>query len=77
MTNCVIFASEWMKLKQSLWGGRRRCDRMEVGFTTTFVINAYHHYKVVISSLVHGEVYSIQHYVIKFVNYLRHVGGFL
>ena len=25
----------------------------------------------------HGEVYSIQHYVIKFVNDLRQVGGFL
>jgi hypothetical protein len=26
---------------------------------------------------VHGEVYSIQHYVIKFVSDLRHVCGFL
>ena len=26
---------------------------------------------------VHGEVYSIQHYVIKFVSDLRQVGGFL
>jgi hypothetical protein len=25
---------------------------------------------------VHGEVYSIQHYVIKFVSDLWHVGGF-
>ena len=25
----------------------------------------------------HGEVYSIQHYVIKFVKDLRQVGGFL
>jgi hypothetical protein len=25
----------------------------------------------------HGEVYSIQHYVIKFVSDLRQVGGFL
>jgi hypothetical protein len=25
---------------------------------------------------VHGEVYSIQHYVIKFVSDLRQVGGF-
>jgi hypothetical protein len=24
-----------------------------------------------------GEVYSIQHYVINFVSYLRHLGGFL
>ena len=33
--------------------------------------------KVVSSNPVHGEVYSIQHYVIKFVGYLRQVGGFL
>jgi hypothetical protein len=26
---------------------------------------------------VHDEVYSIQHYVKKFVSYLRQVGGFL
>jgi len=33
--------------------------------------------KVVNSNPVYGEVYSIQHYVIKFVSDLRHVGGFL
>ena len=33
--------------------------------------------KVVISSPAHGEVYSIQHYVIKFVSDLRQVGSFL
>ena len=33
--------------------------------------------KVVSSTPVHGEVYSIQHYVIKFVSDLRQVGGFL
>jgi hypothetical protein len=33
--------------------------------------------KVVSSNPVHGEVYSIQHYVIKFVIDLRQVGGFL
>ena len=33
--------------------------------------------KVVSSNPVHGEVYSIQNYVIKFVNDLRHVSGFL
>ena len=26
---------------------------------------------------IHGEVYSIQHYVIKYVSDLRQVGGFL
>ena len=33
--------------------------------------------KVVSSNPFHGEVYSIQHYVIKFVNDLRQVSGFL
>ena len=33
--------------------------------------------KVVSSNPVHGEVYLIQHYVIKFVSDLWQVGGFL
>ena len=33
--------------------------------------------KVVSSYPVHGEVYSIQHYVIKFVSHLQQVDGFL
>jgi hypothetical protein len=33
--------------------------------------------KVVSLNPAHGEVYSIQHYVIKFVSALRQVGGFL
>jgi hypothetical protein len=33
--------------------------------------------KVVSSNTVHGEVYSMQHYVIKVVSDLRQVGGFL
>jgi hypothetical protein len=32
---------------------------------------------VVSSNPVHGEMYSIQHYVIKFVSVLHNVGGFL
>ena len=32
--------------------------------------------KVASSNPVHGEVYSIQHYVIKFDSDLRQVGGF-
>jgi hypothetical protein len=32
--------------------------------------------KVMSSNPTHGEVYSIQHYVIKFVRDLRKVGGF-
>jgi hypothetical protein len=33
--------------------------------------------KLVSSNPAHGEVYSIQHYVIKFVSDLRQVGGLL
>ena len=33
--------------------------------------------KVVCLNPAHGEVYSIQHYVIKFVSDLRQVSGFL
>jgi hypothetical protein len=33
--------------------------------------------KVVSLNPIHGEVYSIQHYVVKFVSDLRQVGGFL
>ena len=43
---------------------------MVVGFTTTLAT------KVVSLSPVHGEVYSIQHYVISFVSDLWQVGGF-
>ena len=32
---------------------------------------------VVSSNPAHGEVWSIKHYVIKIVNVLRQVGGFL
>ena len=53
-------------------GGR---DRRAVGFTTTYAINVYHT-KAVSSNPVHGEVYSIQYCVIKFVSDLRQFGGF-
>ena len=52
---------------------RRGRDRMVVGFIITYAISAHH----VSSNPVHGEVYSIQHYVIKSVSDLRQVGGFL
>jgi len=58
-----------------VWGRRDR-DRMVVGFTTTCAISAITT-KSVISNRVHGDVYSIQHNVIKFVNDLWQVGGFL
>ena len=42
-------------------------DRIVVGLTTTYTISAYHHKS--------GEVYSINHNVIKLVSDLRQVGG--
>ena len=47
--------------------GRRGRDRRVVGFTTTYVISVYRHWNAG-SKPAHGEVYSLQHYVIKFVN---------
>ena len=55
--------------------GRRGRDRMVVGFTTTYAISAYHHYRCELEPRS-GEVFSIQHYVIKYVSDLWHVGGF-
>jgi len=47
---------------------------MVVGYMTTYAISAYT--TNVMSSNPSGEVYSIQHYVIKFVSDLRQVGVF-
>ena len=55
-------------------GGCHCPDRMVVGFTTTCVPIPT---KVVSLNPFHGEVYLIQHYVIKFVSDLRQVDGFL
>jgi hypothetical protein len=52
--------------------GRRGCDRMAVGFTTTCAISAYHHWYEFESRSGRG----IQHYVIKFVSNLGLGGGF-
>ena len=57
---------------------RGRCGRdcMVVGFTN-YLCNLHITTNVVSSNPANGEVYSIQHYVIKFVSDLRQVGGFL
>jgi len=59
--------------------GRGGSDRMVVGFTTTTcVISAHHHWSCEFKFRSWwGVVYSIPHYVIKFVSDLRQVGGFL
>ena len=49
---------------------------MVVGFTTTYAIVLITT-KVISSNPADDEVYSIEHYVIKFVGYLGQVGGFL
>ena len=67
---------------RSLWRANALCccgghrGRMVVGSTTTYAISAYHHY-CLNSSPAHGEVYSIELYVIKLVCVLWQVGGFL
>jgi hypothetical protein len=47
---------------------------MVVGFTTIYAISAYHHWCCEFES---QSGRGVQHYVIKFVSYLRQVGGFL
>jgi hypothetical protein len=55
---------------------RRGRDCMIVGFTSTFAINVHHHYLNEFE-FRSGKVYSIQHYMIKFVSDLRQVGDLL
>jgi hypothetical protein len=54
---------------------RAHRDRMVVGFTTVQSVPIT--IQVVNSNPVYGEMYSIQHYVIKLVSDLQQVGGFL
>jgi hypothetical protein len=53
---------------------RRGLFRMVVGFTTTYVISAYHHWCCEFKS---RSGRGVQHYVKKFVCDLRQVNGFL
>ena len=50
-------------------------NRMAVGILTTYAISAYHHERCEFESRS-GEVYSIQHYVIKIVSDMRQVRVF-
>ena len=60
-----------------LFKGRHGHNYMAVIFTTACAISAYDiTTKVVRSNPTHGEVYSIQHYVIKFFCDLQQVSGF-
>ena len=50
--------------------GRRGHDRILVGFTTTYE-------SVFITNIANGDVYLIQHYVIKFGSVMWQVCGFI
>ena len=67
-----IFWSPYI-LHQFDWRGRCGHDCMVVELPVQSVPITT---KVVSLNFVHGEVYSIQHYVIKFVSDLQQVGGF-
>ena len=54
--------------------GRHGCDRMVVEFITTYMQSVPITTNVVSSNPAHGEVYSIQHYVIKFVSDIQQSG---
>jgi hypothetical protein len=56
--------------------GSRGRDRFVVGFTT-YMQSVPITTNAVSSNTAHVEVYSIHHYVIKFVSELRQVDGFL
>jgi hypothetical protein len=49
---------------------------MVVGYTTAYAISDYHHERCEFEPRS-GDVYSIQHYLLKFVSHLLQVGGFL
>jgi len=68
-----LFFNSFSCIYFSVWGRR---DHMVVGITITYAISAYHHQRCEFECRS-GEVYSMQHYVWKFVNDLRQVGGFL
>jgi hypothetical protein len=73
---CKLYTMNWPCSGLKRKGCRRSCDHMVVGCTITYAISAYHHWSCEFKSRS-GKVYSIQHYVIKFVSDLRHVSGFL
>ena len=62
----ILDQSQYIELSTlKSYRGRRSRDRMIAGIRTTCATSAYH-----------GEVYSIQYYVIKFVSDLRQIGVF-
>jgi hypothetical protein len=72
---CFYYYEPWFAFHAEKGAGRGR-GRMVVRFTTT-VQPVPITTNVVSSNPVHGEVYSIQYYVIKFISDLREGRGFL
>ena len=70
---CIDINSYWLLFNFIYPGGSRGCDRMVVGFTTTYAIGAYRHW----CGFDSNSGRCVQHYVIKFVNDLQQVSGFL
>jgi len=65
---------ENIDLNCKTWRDRRCHDHTIVGFTTTYAINAYHHWCWDFES---RSGRGVQHYMIKFVSHdLRQVGGY-
>ena len=58
----IIYVQIWVQSSR---------DRMVVGLITTYMQSVPLATKIVSLNPVHGEVYLIQHYVIKFVSALR------
>ena len=65
----IFLIHEWFC---NTWG-RPGLVCVEVGFTNTYVISAYHHWSCEFKSRS-GEVYSIQQFVIRFIRDLWQVG---
>ena len=67
----TLFTWQCHHCRNVTWGCHGR-DRMVVGFTSTFAFSAYQHWSCEFEPRSR-EVYSIQHYVIKFVSGLLQV----
>jgi hypothetical protein len=69
MLSVYILEYEWIRI-------RRVRDRMVIGIITTYAISAHYHKCCKLESRP-SEMYSIPHYVMKFVSDLRQVANFL
>ena len=69
----AFFLKRYIKYLPNTFRDSRGHDRMVVGFTTTYTIIAYHHWSCEFESGSWRGVLD----VIKFVNDLQQVGGFL